>query len=61
MIKFNKRHTIHMINENKNDTRRLYKIVHTLTGQNSKNPLLKATSDVDLAEEFADFFLQKST
>ena len=60
MIKFNKRHTIlTMINDNKNDIRKLYKIVCTHTGLDSKNPLQEATSDVELAEEFADFFLQK--
>ena len=60
MIKFNKGHTIHMmIYENKNGTRKLYKIVHTLTGQDSKNPLLKATSDVELAEKFTESFLHK--
>ena len=60
VIKFNKRHKIHMtINENRNDTRKLYKIVHTLTGQHSKNPLPEVISDVELAEEFSDFFLQK--
>ena len=48
-----------MINENKNDTGKLYKIVHTLTGQDSKIPLPEATSDVELTEEFTDFFLQK--
>ena len=58
MIKFDKRHTIHtMINENKNDTRKQYKIVCTLTSQDSKNLLLEATSDIELAEEFADFLL----
>ena len=60
MIKFNKRHTITMmINEDKNDIRNLYKVVCTLTGQDSKNPLLKAKSGTELAEEFADFFLLK--
>ena len=61
MIKLNKRHSIHMMNnENKNDIRKLYKIVHTLTSQVSKNPLPEAISHVELAEEFADdFFLWK--
>ena len=45
--------------KNKNDTRKLYNIVHTLTGQDSRNLLPKAASDVKLAEEFADLFLQK--
>ena len=49
-----------MINENKNDSRKLYKIVHTLTGQDPKNPLLEATSDAELAEEFAEFFWRRS-
>ena len=48
-----------MINENKNDTRKLYKIVSTLTGQDTKNPLPEATPNAKLAKEFADFLLQK--
>ena len=48
-----------MIDENKNDTRKLYKIVHTLTGQDVKNLLPEATWDAELAEEFADPFVQK--
>ena len=60
MIKFNKRHTIHMmINENKNGTRKLHKIVCIFTGQDSKKLFPEASSGVELAEEFADFFLQK--
>ena len=60
MIKFNKRHTIHMmINETKKDTGKLYNIVCSLTGQDTKNLLPKATSDVELSGEFTDFFLQK--
>ena len=59
MIKCKKRYIIHMmIYENKNDTRKLYKIVSSRTGQDSKNSLPEATSDAQLAEEFTDFFLQ---
>ena len=35
----------------------LYKIVNTLIGTSSDNPLPNHTSDKDLAEEFADFFM----
>ena len=37
----------------------LYKMVNTLMGTSSDNPLPNHTSDKDLAEEFADFFMYK--
>ena len=41
------------------DTKGLYKMVNTLMGTSSNNPLPNYTNDKDLAEEFADFFMDK--
>ena len=41
------------------DIKGLYKIVNTLMGTTLDNPLPNHTSDKDLAEEFADFFMDK--
>ena len=41
------------------DVKGLYKMVNTLMGTSSDNPLPNHTSDKDLAEEFADFFIDK--
>ena len=41
------------------DTKGLYKMVNTLMGTSSNNPLPDHTNDKDLAEEFADFFMDK--
>ena len=43
----------------KGDVKGLYRMVNTLTGTSSENPLPNHTSDKDLAEEFADFFMDK--
>ena len=60
MIKFHKRHSmLTNIKANHNNTRQLYKIISGLTGQDNTNPLLEAHSDQELAEDFAECFLQK--
>ena len=41
------------------DTKKLYKLVNALMGNNTENPMLKAKSDEELAQQFADFFLEK--
>ena len=41
------------------DIKGLYKMVNTLMGTPSNNPLPNHTSNKDLAEEFADFFMTK--
>ena len=40
------------------DTKELYKLVNTLMGTTSNNPLPNHTNDKDLADEFADFYEQ---
>ena len=37
----------------------MYKIISSLVGQDNTNPLPEAHSDQELAEHFAEFFLQK--
>ena len=60
MMKFHKRHSIFTkIKDNHNNTRQLYKIISSLTGQDNTNSLPEAHSDQELAEHFAEFFLQK--
>ena len=60
MIKFYKRHSIFTkIKDNHNNPRQLYKIISSLIGQDNTNPLLDAQSNQELAEQFAEFFLQK--
>ena len=41
------------------DIKGLYKMVNTLMGTTLENPLPNHTSNKDLAEEFADFFMDK--
>ena len=41
------------------DIKGLYKMVNTLMGTSSNNLLPNHTSDKDLAEEFAEFFMDK--
>ena len=43
------------------DTKQTYKLIAKLTGSTSENPLPDSNSDLELSEEFADFFLNKIT
>ena len=43
----------------KGDMKKLYKLVNTLTGMTSSNPLPNDTNDKLLDNEFADFFMNK--
>ena len=45
--------------EVKGDIRKLYQITNEMTGSVSINPLLECTNHEELANEFADFFLEK--
>ena len=47
------------VKDYRGDMKGLYKIVNTLMGTSSNNPLPNHTSNKDLAEEFADFFMDK--
>ena len=60
MIKFYKRHSIFTkIKDNHTNPRQLYKIISSLIGQDNTNPLPDAESNQELAEQFAEFVLQK--
>ncbi|XP_052788755.1 uncharacterized protein LOC128223518 [Mya arenaria] len=43
----------------KGNTKHLYRIVSELTGTKSENPMPSAVNDTTLAEQFADFFMDK--
>ena len=61
MIKFKKQNILHnLVESNKQDTRKLYKIVNNIMGKKSLNPLPEAKSDEILAEDFANFFLNQN-
>ena len=47
------------VNDCRGDTKGLYKMVNTLMGTSSSNPLPSHTNDKDLAEKFADLFMDK--
>ena len=47
------------VKECKGDTKGLYRMVNTLMGTSSSNPLPSHTNNSNLAEEFADFLWAK--
>ena len=60
MLKYAKtQHLQELIIDSRGDTKRLYKIVNKPIGKRDDNPLPKSCDDRELAEEFADFFLDK--
>ena len=60
MLKFKKTHSLHQLaKQNSTDTKKLLKLVNELTGNKDQNPHPQANSNKDLAEEFAQFFLNK--
>ena len=48
-----------LVNMNTTYSKKLYKIVTEITGQNKQNPLPESTSDQQLAKDFVAFFLNK--
>ena len=61
MLKFKKTHSLHqLVKQNCTDTKNIFKLVNELTGNKEQNPLPEAKSDKDLAQEFAQFFLNKT-
>ena len=45
--------------ELRGDTKNLYSLVYQLTGKEKENPLPERESDEDLANKFADYFMNK--
>ena len=60
MLKFKKAYSLHqLVKQNSSDTKKLFKLINELAGNKDQNLLPEAKSDKDLAEEFAQFFLNK--
>ena len=60
MLRYKEHNLIHnLINTKTTDNKKLYRIITEVTSQNKQNPLPKSTSDQQLAEDFAAFFLNK--
>ena len=60
MIKYKKRDHLHnRISATRGNSKKLYQLITNLTGQNKSNPLPTSTSDEDLADKFATYFLEK--
>ena len=47
------------IQDCRNDTRKLFQVINTLTGSNPENPMPECDNDQQLADEFAEFFAEK--
>ena len=56
---FKKTHISSKLNDNKNKTRDLYKILKSLTKLKDENPMPPTESPSELPNKFADFFLNK--
>ena len=60
MLDFNKRHyLVTQVTEATDDSKKLFKIVNNVLGKKKENLLPPATDDRQLADEFADYFLNK--
>ena len=61
MIKYKKRDHLHnRISATRGNSKKLYQLITNLTSQNKSNPLPTSTSDEDLANKFATYFLEKN-
>ena len=52
-----KTHILSKLNDNKNKTRNLYRILRSVTKIEDENPMPSTDSPSDLPDKFADFFL----
>ena len=60
MIKYKKRDHLHnQVSATTGNSKKLYQLITSLTGQNKTNPLPTSTSHEHLADEFATYFLKK--
>ena len=47
------------VSECKTDTKKLYNLIRYLTGTSTSNPLPPSSSDEEMTNEFADYFMNK--
>ena len=60
MLKFKKCHSLHtLILESKHDTKKLYKVINNMISRKTQNPMPPSKTDEELANEFANHFLDK--
>ena len=60
MLKFKKHHSLHtLILESKHDTKKLYKLINNMISGKTQNPMPPNKTDKELANEFANHFLDK--
>ena len=60
MLDYNKRHyLVTKINEAIKDSKQLFRALNSILGNKNENPLSTGTTNNQLAEDFADFFLNK--
>ena len=60
MLEYNKRHhLVTTIKETNKDPKQLFRALHCILGNKNENQLLKGTTNSQLAEDFADYFLEK--
>ena len=60
MLKYKKNHSIHtLILQSKHDTKKLYSLINNMTSEKTLNPMPTNKTDEELANEFANYFLDK--
>ena len=52
-------HLVGQVKEAQNDSKQLFRIVDNILGRKNKNPLPKANSTLELAEDFTSYFHTK--
>ena len=59
-LKYKKCHSLHtLILESKHDTKKLYKLINNMTSGKILNPMPPNKTDKELANKFANYFLEK--
>ena len=60
MLEYNKRHhPVTTTKETNKDPKQLFRALNSIFGNKNENQLPKGTTNSQLAEDFADFFLEK--
>ena len=60
MLNYYKRnHLVGQVKDTQNDSKQLFRIVDRILGRKNENPLPKASSTLELAEDFASYFHTK--